>query len=136
MGFALSLLSLVLLPVVILRMPADYFVGDEPPRLHWAHLHPALAFSLRLARNGLGLLLVLLGVAMLVLPGQGLLCILVGLGALDFPGKRQLEQRLVARPAIRAGLDWIRRKGRRPPFDPPDPPGPPRQPRPHEQAAR
>jgi hypothetical protein len=115
-GVSLSVVSLAILPIAILRMPPEYFVGPEPPPSMLSKLHPVLAVTLRIARNALGVALLLLGTAMLVLPGQGLLCILVGLGCLDFPGKRRLEQRMVANPRIHRALNWIRERGGKPPF--------------------
>ena len=61
-------------------------------------------------RNSLGLLLLLAGIAMLMLPGQGLLTMLIGLCLMDFPGKRRLLERVVQNPHVRRGLNWVRRK--------------------------
>lgn len=115
--FALSIGSLVLtavlLPIVVLRLPADHFVrehrvGHGPRR--------ALDWVWHLGKNALGAVFVLAGVAMLVLPGQGLLTILIGLLMVDFPGKRAFERRLVGRPAILNLINAMRRKRGRPPL--------------------
>ena len=116
-GVGLSVVSLAVLPIAILRMPAGYFAGPEPPPSRLERLHPVLALTLQIARNLLGVVLVLLGILMLVLPGQGILCILVGLGCLDFPGKRRMEQRMVRSRRVQRALDWIRRRGGKPPFE-------------------
>lgn len=115
--FVLSLCSLVLtlllLPVLVVRLPADHLVAThhEPgPGAVW------LRWLVRLGKNALGLVFVLAGLAMLLLPGQGLLTILIGLLLVDFPGKRALTLRLVRRPAIRAFLDRMRKKHGKPPF--------------------
>jgi hypothetical protein len=108
--------SLVAVPWLIGRMRADYFVT------HWQVVesrhkrHPALALTTLLLRNGLGLVLVAAGFAMLFLPGQGLLTILIGVCVMDFPGKRRLLQRLVSMSQVRQGLNWIRRKRNREEF--------------------
>ncbi len=104
--------SLVLLPLLVARLPADYFARDEAPA--GARAHPVLRAALGLGRNLLGGLLVLAGLAMLVLPGQGLLTLLAGLVLSDFPGKRRLELRLVRRPAVLRALNWMRRRAGRP----------------------
>lgn len=120
--------SLVLLPVLVARMRADYFVAPPPPD-SWAGHHPVLRWVLRGAKNLLGALLVLAGIAMLVLPGQGILTILIGITLLDFPGKRRLERAIVSRRPVLKAVNWIRRKANRDPLrldfpaTPDEPPG-------------
>lgn len=63
-----------------------------------------------------GILLLLVGIAMLVLPGQGLITILVGLSLIPFPGKRRLELFLLSRKEVRSALNWIRFKANKDPF--------------------
>lgn len=115
--FVGSIVSLVLcallLPVIVLRMPADYFASSrdeqEAPKT-------ALAWIGRIGKNLLGLVFLLAGIAMLVLPGQGVLTILIGLMLLNFPGKRALERRIVGRPAILSLLNRMRKKRDLPPL--------------------
>ena len=61
--------------------------------------------------------MLLLGIAMLVLPGQGVLTILAALVLLDFPGKRRLERRLLLRPRLLGALNSLRARAGRPPID-------------------
>jgi UPF0716 family protein affecting phage T7 exclusion len=68
----------------------------------------------RLSKNLLGILIVLVGVAMLLLPGQGILTILIGLMLLDFPGKQRLERRLVQQPSVWRAINWMRAKAHQP----------------------
>ena len=111
--------SLAALPVLVALLPADYFrrarrhVGTARNR------HPALRIIVIAVKNTLGLVLLIAGIAMLVLPGQGLLTILVGLVLLDFPGKFALERRIVRRPRVLRALNWLRAKARKPPLQPP-----------------
>jgi hypothetical protein len=67
----------------------------------------------------LALALVVLGVAMLVLPGQGVLAILLGVMLGDFPGKLRLQQWILARPNVMKTLNWLRRKFKKPPLEKP-----------------
>lgn len=110
----LLLLSSVAVPLVLIWLPADYFTAERRHSARFSDRHPALRYSALLIKNLLGLILVLAGIAMLVLPGQGLLSILVGLLLLDFPGKYHLERRLVSQPRILSAANWLRRKARRP----------------------
>ena len=68
---------------------------------------------LMILRNIVGCILVLLGAALLVLPGQGLLTILFGLLLLDLPGKESARVRLrrfVQRPTTLNKINTLRRK--------------------------
>lgn len=107
--------SLLAVPWLLARLPADYFIHDRPRRdggnrrwWWWLIGH--------LVKNVIGAILVLMGVAMLVLPGQGLLTILIGLSLLDFPGKRACELNLIRRPHVLRAVNWLRRKSGRPPL--------------------
>jgi hypothetical protein len=113
---ALAVLSLLALPFLLARIPADYFHG---PR-HAAPPGGARWFG-RLLKNVLGVALLLAGIAMLVLPGQGILTILAAVVCLDFPGKRRLEQRLIARPRVLKTINHLRARTGHPPLelDPP-----------------
>lgn len=108
--------TLLAIPWVVARLPADHFVGPRHLTLSESR-HPALAFGRRLARNTLGVLLVLAGVAMLVLPGQGVLTIVLGVALIDFPGKRRFEQRLLRQRHVRKSLQWLRKRAGREPLE-------------------
>jgi len=109
-SLVLLVLSALLLPVVLRRIPADYFVDPEPYVTSAARRHPVLRLVSRVLRNVFGVVLTLAGIAMLVLPGQGLITLAAGLILLDFPGKRAFERRIIARPRVLAALNWLRAK--------------------------
>ncbi|MEQ1827457.1 MAG: PGPGW domain-containing protein [Pirellula sp.] len=103
----------MILPIVIVRLPDDYFI--RRPVRDWPSQHPAIHLALVVTKNLLGLCLLIAGVAMLVLPGQGLLTILIGLMLIDFPGKRKWERKLIQIKPVLQGVNWIRqRHGRKP----------------------
>jgi hypothetical protein len=119
---ALSVLTfaatLILIPYVLIRLPADYFCHGRRLLAKPTGLGGRASYWLMLGlKNIAGAVFVLVGVTMLVLPGQGLLTILVGLSLLDFPGKYRLERFLVTRPVISRGLNWLRRRSGKPPFE-------------------
>lgn len=64
----------------------------------------------------LGIVLLLCGLAMLVLPGQGLITILIALSLIPFPGKHKLELYLLSHKSVRSSLNWIRLKAHKEPF--------------------
>ncbi len=107
--------SLVLVPVLITRVRADYFVTDEPTGPAFTAKHPVWRILFLIAKNLLGIILLLGGILMLALPGQGLLTILIGVSLLNFPGKRELELAIIRRPTIYRAVNWIRiRRGGEP----------------------
>ena len=106
--------TLIGLPIVVARLPVDFFEHEH--REPFRHEHPVIHIVLVVLKNLVGAVFLLAGVAMLVLPGQGLLTILLGLALIDFPGKHRFEHWLLARTTIRRGLQWIRRRARREPL--------------------
>ncbi len=108
--------GLVLMPILIIRMSPDYFLHPEPPAESWRSRHPALRISTLVVKNVVGVLLLLAGLAMLVLPGQGIITILVAISLLNFPGKRSLELRILRRGPVLQVINWIRGRARRPPL--------------------
>ncbi len=108
--------SLVVVPWLIARLPADYFIRHRCRVEERHRRHPLISRILFVLRNGIGILFLLAGVAMLVLPGQGMLTILLGITLMDFPGKHRLLESLIHRPGIIRSLNWIRRQVRKPPF--------------------
>lgn len=106
--------TLVLVPVLLSRMPADYFVGAQAPSGFLGRLPPWSRWFAVVLKNLLGTLLLAMGFIMLFVPGQGVLTMLLGLALTSFPGKRRLEQRIAALPRIRRSIDWIRRRNGRP----------------------
>ena len=75
-----------------------------------------LRIVLLLGKNILGCILIVMGLAMLVLPGQGLLTILIGTLLLDFPGKFKFERWLISRKPILRTSNWLRKKAHKAPL--------------------
>jgi len=111
--------TLIAIPVLVARMPANYFMEREPSPDSWRSRHGAVRVSLRVLKDLLGALLVLAGIvlAMPLVPGQGILTILIGLSLIDFPGKRNLELKLIRLRTVRKAIDWIRARARQPPLE-------------------
>lgn len=115
------LLSIILIPIVVNMLSSDCFrkltlkPADRPVRSQ------AMKVFFLIIRNTLGVLLFLAGLLMLFLPGQGLLTLLLSFMLLSIPGKQRLIVYLVKQKNIQKSLDWLRRKGGRPPFVWPQP---------------
>ena len=110
--------SLIIVPLLVVRIPADYFSQRKRRRPPWAHHHPLLRGILLVIKNICGYVFILAGILMLVLPGQGLLTIFIGVMLLDFPGKYLLERWLVTRPPVLRSINWLRRRAMHPPLHP------------------
>ncbi len=106
--FLISLIvSLIVVGIVLVKIPENYFSShyqaDFLPNARWLTRWGAV-----IAKNLMGLALVLLGIVMLIGPGQGILTILIGLILMDIPGKRPLEARIIKRPIILAAANDLR----------------------------
>ena len=107
--------SIAAVPWMLVRIPPRYFMSVNHAH-PWADRHPLIRHSLTIGKNLLGLIFVILGLAMLVLPGQGILTILAGLVLLDFPGKHRVLLWTISRPAVLKSVNWIRGKANHEPL--------------------
>ena len=104
--------SLLAVPMVIVSLPSDFLVRREQ---HTGRLllrfwyYPYLV-----VKNIVGVVFILAGIAMLVLPGQGLLTILLGLILANFPRKHILIRRIVGQPRIIRGINRLRQRFNKP----------------------
>ena len=105
--------SLLLVPWLIGRAPADFFTREAVARRGFG------AILLKILRNLIGWVLLIAGVAMLVLPGQGLLMMLIALSLVDLPAKRALVRRIVQHPPVWKALSYFRERAHQPPFEMP-----------------
>ena len=119
-SFVVLIVSAILVPILVARMRADYFMPERDREDTLAQRHPVIRWTGLILKNLLGGVLALAGLVMFVTPGQGILTLFMGLMLLDFPGKRRLELRLIRIPAIHRAIDWIRRKAGREPLQLPD----------------
>lgn len=112
---AMLVISAIVIPFLIVRLPADFYVENDHPR-HLFQDRPLVRIIFLTVKNAIGAVLAVAGVLMLVLPGQGILTILAALALLDFPGKRKMEMRILHRPAILKSINWVRRRAGREPL--------------------
>ena len=112
-------LTLVAVPLLILRMPTDYFCHDRREPLYTTVRHPAVGFALAVLKNVTGAVLIAAGIVMLFTPGQGLLTILLGAVLANFPGKYRVERWLARQNGVLPAMNWLRARRRIAPLDPP-----------------
>ena len=107
--------SLIAIPFILVRLPADYF-DIRVPRPWMEDHHPVLRALGHLVKNTVGAIFLFAGFLMLFLPGQGILTMLIGISMLDFPGKRKLEALLIGRPTVLNTINGMRKKFGKPPL--------------------
>lgn len=112
-SFLMFLLSLIVVPWLIVRIPADYFSHDRKERMALMVANPMVRSLLKCLRNVLGFIFLLVGILLCFIPGQGLLTILVGLFLMNFPKKEVLLRRVVSQPLILKSINGLRHKAGR-----------------------
>jgi hypothetical protein len=108
--------SLLLIPFLVVRMGPDYFMPHRDEERTLAGRHPVIRWTGLILKNVIGVVLIVAGIAMLVLPGQGLLTIVMGILMLDLPGKRALELRLIRLPGLLRAINHLRARAHREPL--------------------
>jgi hypothetical protein len=110
------LITLVAVPVVVALLPENYFAAKrrKPARRSGRSFLFRIGFIV--TKNLLGIIIIIVGLALLFLPGQGVITILIGLALTNFPGKFAIERRIARQPQVRQTLNWIRVKACKPPF--------------------
>ena len=105
--------TLVFIPILVVRIPNDYFMQKKGNPRRYYRKHIVLGPISLIIKNFFGIVFVFSGLAMLVLPGQGLITIFIGIMLIDFPGKRALELRVIQQPSVLRSINWIRSKANR-----------------------
>lgn len=100
--------SLILVPMLVVRIPADYFTHRKRHHKRPEKYPPVIRIIVLIIKNILGAVLVMVGVLMLVLPGQGLFTMFIGVMMMNFPGKYRLERWIVERGPVLKSINWLR----------------------------
>jgi len=106
--------TLIIIPILVVRIPADYFKHEKQKPDHFYRRYSFMRILVLVLKNLLGLIFIIAGLAMLLLPGQGIITILIGIMMLNFPGKLAMEQRIVQQPTVLRAINWMRTKANRP----------------------
>ena len=103
--------SILFCTLAIAYLPTDYFLSKRKIR---RVRHPVLRIALKVVKNLIAVVLIVVGFVQIPLPGQGVLTILIGIVISDIPGKRKLERWIIRLPAILSAANNIRSRFRRP----------------------
>ena len=107
--------TLIAIPVILMRLPADYF-DVRTPRPWMENHHPVLRLIGHVIKNVVGSIFLFAGFLMLFLPGQGVLTMLIGLSLIEFPGKRRVEAKIVGQSTVLGTINAMRAKFDKPPL--------------------
>jgi len=113
-SFIVFVVSLLLTPFLLGKIPQEYFVHTNQHKVEINHLGHLVVVIIRTL---IGFVLLVAGIIMLVTPGQGIISILLGLFLMEFPGKRKLELKIINHEPTFKALNWLRSKANKPPFD-------------------
>lgn len=103
--------TLLAAPLLVVKIPYDYFSHEKRAQATQADdRHAAVKWALVLAKNLLGIVMIIAGIIMLFLPGQGILTIVAGIMLLNFPGKYRFERWIVSRKPVLQSVNWARRR--------------------------
>ena len=118
-SLAMFLVSLILVPVFVQTLPPDYFKKKKiRAKPKWVPLPMHILYLV--VKNIIGIVLIVLGLAMLVLPGQGLITLIIGIILTDIPGERKAFLFVLRKTPVLKGMNWLRKKKNIPPFELPE----------------
>ena len=109
-----------MLPFFVARIPADHFIRRQKNPHHHYIKSTNLRYLYLIFKNLAGIVFILVGMAMLFLPGQGIITIFIGMMLMNFPGKRILTLRIVSKEKVFRAINWMRAKVQQPPLQLPD----------------
>lgn len=104
------IISVFMMVLIISFLPEDYFKSENRNLISSVQnsRYPLLKLLILITKNFFGVLLLLSGILMLVLPGQGILTIITGLVFIDYPGKYKFERKLLRQKGVINSINWIR----------------------------
>ena len=104
------IISVFMMVLIISFLPEDYFKSENRNLISSVQnsRYPLLKLLVLITKNFFGVLLLLSGILMLVLPGQGILTIITGLVFMDYPGKYKFERKLLRQRGVINSINWIR----------------------------
>ena len=104
------IISVFMMVLIISFLPEDYFKSENRNLISSVQnsRYPLLKLLVLITKNFFGVLLLMSGILMLVLPGQGILTIITGLVFMDYPGKYKFERKLLRQKGVINSINWIR----------------------------
>ena len=113
------MISVFMMILIISFLPENYFKSENRNLISSIQNsnYPILKLLVLIIKNFFGVLLLMSGILMLVLPGQGILTIITGLVFMDYPGKYKFERKLLRQKGVINSINWIRSRLSKPPLE-------------------
>jgi len=109
-----AVLTFAMVPILITKIPADYFMCEKPLKIN--RRHPIINLLIKAAKNLLGAVFLCVGFVLLFLPGQGIMMILAGLLIMNYPRKYAIERWLILRLGVLPAMNALRIRYGKPPL--------------------
>lgn len=106
--------SLIAVPMVIVWLPKDFLRQEIKRVKNWPRY---VSVPFYIVKNSLGIVFILTGLAMLILPGQGLLTLFIGVALINFPRKRVFIRKVVGQRRIFRAINRLRERFGKPKFE-------------------
>ena len=110
LSILILIVSIIGLGWFVSQIPEDYFIHEKRQADNWDKYSPETRVVIIIVKNVTGILMLISGLLLLILPGQGILTIIIGILLIDYPGKFKLEQKIISIPSVFRGLNWFRAK--------------------------
>lgn len=112
------IISVFMMVLIISFLSEDYFKSENRNLISSVQnsRYPLLKLLVLITKNFFGILLLVSGILMLVLPGQGILTIITGLVFIDYPGKYKFERKLLRQKGVINSINLIRSRLSKPPL--------------------
>ena len=115
-GLVGLVVSLIVIPWILIRIPSDYFFANKREKYPWGNCPPIIRSVLLLIKNILGVILIISGIIMLFIPGQGILTIIGGIVLMDFPHKYKIMRRIIKNFKVLKFINKLRAKANQDPL--------------------
>ena len=109
--------SLIAIPWILIQIPSDYFSHKKRQKHQWGSYPSVIRLALLLIKNILGVIFIISGIIMLLVPGQGIITIIIGIILSDFPYKYKIERWIIKHPAILRSINQLRVKAKQSPLE-------------------
>lgn len=119
-GISLAI-GLVVMPILIVKIPYDYFYKLRPSERWWYTRDPR-RWTCGIIKNTFCFLLLIFGLASMPLPGQGTAITILAIVLSDMPGKRKLILKIMRWRWVLTPINALRRKWKKDPLDIPEKP--------------
>ena len=112
LSILILIVSIIGLGWFISQIPEDYFIHEKRQADNWDKYSSETRVVIIIVKNVIGIVMLISGFLLLILPGQGILTMIIGVLLIDYPGKFKLEQKIISITSVFRGINWFRAKSK------------------------